>query len=173
MRLRRQQYGRIGLFLVFSTLLILAACRTPLVHKPTWRLHGIEIGSVDETAATLRINVKITNPNPVAVVVEKITYRLIFNNATLARGEKAGAFAFRPYQEAGISLPVSVDLMTLLAQLPYLRGLEEGVYHVEGEVTMKAFGIRKTFPFTEPATSPVRAAPAERPEAQEGHRRSP
>ena len=175
MRLVQQRCGRAGLFLVLSTLLTLAACRTNLIHKPTWRLHGVEIGSVDATEATLRINVKITNPNPVAMVVEKITYRLMFNEIALARGEKVGAFEFRPYQEAGISLPVAVDLATLLAQLPFLQGYEKGAYRVEGEVTVKAFGIRKTFLFKEPAGTPEPAGqPAQKGRgAQEGRRKPP
>jgi len=185
MRLLQRRCGRVGLFWVLSTLLILAACRTNLVHKPTWRLHGVEIGQVDATEATLRINVKITNPNPVAMVVERIAYRLMFNDVTLARGEKVGAFEFRPYQEAGMSLPVSVDLTTLLTQLPFLQGYEKVPYYVEGEVTLKAFGIRKTFPFREPDAPPAGEGSETRPEPagtpareeerreQEGHRTRP
>ena len=178
------RFGRVGLFFVLSTLLILAACRTNLVHKPTWRLHGVEIGQVDAMEATLHVNVKITNPNRVAMVVERVAYRLIFNETTLARGEKVGAFEFRPYQEAGMSLPVSVDLTTLLAQLPFLQRYEAVAYRVEGEVTLKAFGIRKTFPFKEPEAPPAgeasetrpgpAAAPAQQEQGEkEGHQKRP
>ncbi len=181
MYLLKQRYGRLGLFFVLATLLTLEGCRTKLVHKPTWKLHGVEIGAVNATEATLQINVKITNPNPVTMVVERVTYRLIFNEATLARGEKVGAFEFRPYQEAGISLPVSVDLATLLAQLPFLKGQEKAGYHVEGEVVMTAFGIRKTFPFREPdlsegtsgAPPASERAPVEKEVEEEGHRTRP
>jgi len=159
MRLLQKRYGRVGLFFVLSALLIFAACRAKIIHTPTWRLHGVEIGAVDATEATLRINLKITNPNPVAMVVERIVYRLIFNDITLAHGEKVGAFEFRPYQEAGMSLPILVDLATLLAQLPFLQGDEKVAYRVEGEVTLKAFGIRKTFPFKEPDAPPAGEAP--------------
>lgn len=185
MRFLRQRYNRVGFFFVLCAFLGIEACRRPLVHQPTWRLHGVEISQVDATEATLRVNVKITNPNPVAMVVERMTYRLMSGDTPLAHGEKVGAFEFRPYQEAGISLPVSVDLTTLLAQLPFLQGYDNAAYRVEGEVTLKAFGIRKTFPFREPDAPPAEAAsapgsaPAEaqgskaRGEEQEGHRRRP
>ena len=137
--------GRCGFLLI--ALLVLSACGPKIIQTPEWRLHGVKIGAVSASGATLDINVKVTNPNFFAIVVERVSYRLYFNDVEVAKGEKTGAFEFRPYQEAGMTLPLTVDLAGLLAQAPSLKSKDKAAYRIEGEATLNAAGVRKTFPF--------------------------
>jgi LEA14-like dessication related protein len=143
-----------GLLLLVA--LSIFACGTKIVHRPEWRLHGVRIERIDTEGATLHVNVKVTNPNAFAIALEKVDYRLFFDKIEVAKGHKEGTVEFRPYQEVGIALPIEVDLKTILDQRAALREADRSAYRVEGEVTLKAVGIRKTFPFNEPEKAPAR-----------------
>ncbi len=131
--------------------LFLASCSAKLVHAPEWKLHSVHINQIDESGALLEINVYIRNPNPFPIVVEEVRYQLSVGGAVLASGEKKGRFEFRPYQEAGISLPWKSDLAMIIRQIPLLKSQEIASYRLEGSVTAVFGGMRKTMPFEKSA----------------------
>ena len=118
-----------------------------ILTKPEWRLQGIQVDRIDLTGASLGLAVQITNPNAVDITVRHLSYRFYLHEAEIAAGEKTVPFALPGHGSVDIVLPVEVRLKQVRELAPLLKnGPDEIDYRMEGEVTLRAMGLEKTFP---------------------------
>lgn len=121
-----------------------------MIERPEWRLQAVRIDQIDFSKATLGVNAQITNPNTFGVTLQQVHYRLYLKETLIAQGERKESFALPGRGTADVWLPVEVSLSAARQILPLLRnnpGNKALRWRIEGEGTLKAFGMEKVLPF--------------------------
>lgn len=137
--------------LLLITCFLLASCASwRVIERPEWRLQAVRIDQIDFSKATLGVNAQITNPNNFGVTLREVRYRLYLKETLIAQGEKTESFELPGHGAADVWLPVEVSLSAARQIVPLLKnnpGDQALSWRIEGEGTLKAFGIEKTLPF--------------------------
>jgi LEA14-like dessication related protein len=137
--------------MILFTFFFLTSCASgKMIARPEWRLLGVQIDQLDFSKATLGIQAQITNPNSFGVTVRKVHYRLYLKEVLVALGEKKEPFDLPGQGVTDVLLPVEISLGEVRRMLPLLKnrsGKEDLNWRIEGEGTVKAFGLEKVFPF--------------------------
>jgi LEA14-like dessication related protein len=121
-----------------------------MIERPEWQIQGVRIDQIDFSKATLGVNAQITNPNHFDVTLQQVHYRLYLKETLIAQGEKTESFELPGHGAADVWLPVEVSLSAARQILPLLKNNPEDKalsWRIEGEGTLKAFGIEKILPF--------------------------
>lgn len=136
-----------SLFIIFLLQMFFGCAPARLLTQPEWRLSGIRIDRIDLSGASLGLAVQMTNPNPIGITVQHLSYRFYLRDVEIASGEKTTPFELPRHGSVEIVLPVEVRLKQARELAPLLRKAPEEIdYRMEGEATLRAMGMEKRFP---------------------------
>jgi LEA14-like dessication related protein len=90
---------------------------TGCASRPTAELAGVGLDSLDLTSATLRFDVKVTNPYPVALPLANLDYNLASNAASFLSGQADLQGTVPALGTKTVSLPAKITYRELLAAL--------------------------------------------------------
>ena len=141
----------LGKILLLFVLLSLVSCASKrAISRPEWRLQGIRIDHIDLSKVRLAIEAHITNPNPFSVTILKAHYQFYMGETLIAQGEKTEPFDLPGAGETDVLLPVEISLAAMSKIAPLLKndpGNNDLHWRLEGECTLKVFGVERVFPF--------------------------
>lgn len=143
----RKRFGYAFLFVFFPLQAHFGCAPTQILTQPEWRLSGIRIDRIDLSGASLGLAVQMTNPNPIGITVQHLSYRFYLRDVEIAAGEKTVPFELPRHGSVEIVLPVEVRLKQARELAPLLKKAPEEIdYRIEGEATLRAMGMEKRFP---------------------------
>lgn len=125
-------------------LLLVVSGQTPALDakKPSLKLKGVSIKSVDLSSRTAKTNlmISIDNPGP-AFKLKDLSYRLKLNEKQAAEGKYEKTFEIPAQSSTIVEVPCSVDLSSLpgVAWSVISSGFEVQ-YELETEFTVPLFG---------------------------------
>ena len=140
--------------LVFFSLLILTGC-VPALTRPDFSLQEVELTGVSFSSMDLTFLVKVKNPNPVGVTIEKLTYQLDLGDASLGAGETSSPISLKGAGSEEVPLPFSVSLGGMTHLLRSILGEQEISYRLTGKVVLSKFWFKKEFPFEDKGIVPI------------------
>ncbi len=112
----------------------LSACASldlaSMIRKPTAEVVGFEVERLTFEEAGLRLDVKITNPNPVGIELAGFDYSLVIEGAELVKGAVDGKVALRANGSSVIPVPVSFRYTELFAAARALTDKDESPYEL-------------------------------------------
>jgi LEA14-like dessication related protein len=127
-------------------LLGLSAC-SPTLVKPDLALQEVELTGVSFSSIDLAFLIKVTNPNPVGVTIDKLLYHLELDNATLGSGELLNPISIKGSSSEVVTLPFSASMNGLSHLLRTILGESDVNYKLTGKIVLSKFWTKKEFPF--------------------------
>lgn len=105
-------------------LLICSACANqgPVIRSPDVRLDAVRLQSISLGKQTFLLSFNVTNPNPFALPVKGLSYRVLLDDQTFASGQTAGRFDIPAKGDGAFSISVDLDLINSAAGLTSILG---------------------------------------------------
>jgi LEA14-like dessication related protein len=134
-----------------------------MIRKPTAEVVGVEIESVTFEQASLRLDVKVVNPNGIGIELAGFDYRLLVENAEVVRGKVDRRVSFPAGGSSVVPVPVTVRYENLIATVRALADKDESPYQVTVGLSF-ALPVLGTvrIPVENKGTLPVTRVPAVR-----------
>ncbi len=129
-----------------------------IVQKPTVQVAAVKLGSLSLSAATLHVDLKVDNPNPVGVKVRNIVYDLKINNKNLLKGTQDQGVHLPSTGSGIVELPLQVNYFDLYDSVLELFAHQTVAYDLSGSVGIGPFDI----PFHTDGELPIPKLPAVR-----------
>ncbi|MHB8483191.1 MAG: LEA/WHy family protein [Nitrospiria bacterium] len=137
---------------LFYNILVLislsAVSCAPSLINPDCSVEEVELTGVSFSAMDLAFKVKIINPNPVGVKVEKLLYHFELNHIELGSGELLKPVYLNASDFQEITIPFSASFMGMSQTLKLLLGENDINYGLTGKVILSKFLIKQEFPFS-------------------------
>ncbi len=141
---------------VLLTLVALTGCAS----RPTAELVGLGIDSIDLTSATLKFDVKVTNPYPVALPLTNLDYNLASSAASFLSGQADLQGTVPAMGDKVVSLPAKITYSELLAALKGVRPGQVVPYKAVVGLSVKSpVGGALRLPIEKEGQLPVPAVP--------------
>jgi LEA14-like dessication related protein len=136
---------------VKSLLLALAACALTgcssiaksVIQEPKVSLAHIAVQKVDRSGATIGVGVAVENPNPFALRLDSLKYKLEVGGKQITESELPGVAEVRGHETQVIEIPVPVKFQDLYSSVLEFVQKTTSAYHITGEAR---FGLL-TIPF--------------------------
>jgi LEA14-like dessication related protein len=132
--------------LVLLNLFLLGSCAPSLI-KPDLSLQEIELTGVSFSSMDLAFIVKIKNPNPVGVKIEKLNYQLDLNDVSLGSGELLAPIFLKASGTGTVTLPFSTSFNGISNLVKMILGENEVHYQLRGKAVLSKFWKKQEFPF--------------------------
>jgi LEA14-like dessication related protein len=145
--------GRTGVVRILWLLvsLALAGCATTAMYPESPRVTLSSIQPKDMTLLEQRygLQLRIMNPNDVALPVEGLSYALEINGREFAYGVSNAAVSIPPYSEALLDVEVVSNLLNIMQQLQELQGEQHDtlVYRLSGRIGLAGSAARLPFEY--------------------------
>jgi LEA14-like dessication related protein len=128
--------------LIISGLLITnCASIHDIVQKPTVQVAAVRLGNLSLSAATLHVDLKVDNPNPVGVTVRNVAYDLKINNKNLLKGTADQGVHLPSAGSEIVELPLQVNYFDLYDSVLELFAHANVPYDLSGSVGIGPFDI--------------------------------
>jgi len=96
------------------------------------------------TGAALNVGFRVRNPNPEAVVIEKLEYELFLNGKRLGRGYEPKGFTLEGFAEDKIMSRFDINLLSLPAAVKEVLDDDRGKARVKGNFYIRrGDGLKK------------------------------
>ncbi|HYQ72592.1 MAG TPA: LEA type 2 family protein [Gammaproteobacteria bacterium] len=130
--------------------LFLAGCASlqPYAEMPRVSLVSIKPQDMQMLEQRFMLELRIQNPNSVAIPVEGLSYALEINQREFAYGVSQQEVSIPPYGEALLQVEVVSNLLNVMRQLQQLAGTAGGhglEYRLRGKIGVA--GVRRALPF--------------------------
>lgn len=127
------------MFCSFAALMVLAGCATGgrLVENPTVLLEGIEIRDLNFRQQVFQLRFNVENPNPFALPVSKVRYKVFLERTQFAGGETGKSFTVPANGATSFDVSVALDLLSSASTLSSLlrSGVERPLeYELQGSL---------------------------------------
>lgn len=144
--------------------MVLAASACGGVRKPVVELDSVELGSIGISGGTLIANVRVENPNPVAVRAEDLRYELFLRSPRAGDESRDGAWerlAAGTYDEritVGanateiVRVPVRFRFADMGPAVSSVLRTGRFDYRATGQVRVRAAGFARDVPFRKTGT---------------------
>ncbi len=134
----------------------LAACATVRPEPPEVQLASLEITELSLSHANFLANLKLFNPNSMALDIRGLSFTLFLSDIRIARGKTAKAFNI-PSEEFGeAALHLSSSYLDLLKLSSGLQGKQQISFRIAGEVKVGGLGFMNiTVPIDREGTLPL------------------
>jgi LEA14-like dessication related protein len=150
-------------FLVTALLAVAAGCTglTRNLETPRFSVLGITVEEVGLFEQRFGVDLRVQNPNDVALPVKGLSLTLDIQGEEFARGVSAERFAVPAFGESEFTMQVSTNLVRSATRLGDLlsQGTDEVAYRVDGKVSID-LPFMGSVPFD--AEGKVRLAPPPR-----------
>lgn len=145
--LRLAALFRNGGILFFALLLSGCATLQPYAETPRVSLVSIQPLEMQMLEQRFALQLRILNPNDVAIPVAGLSYALEINEREFAYGVSQQAVSIPPYGEALLQVEVVSNLLNVLRQLqqPGDSSAGELKYRLHGKIGLS--GLRRGLPF--------------------------
>lgn len=123
-----------------------AGCATlrNAIEPPTLQLSSLQIVDAGLAQQRYRLGVKVHNPNPVALPVSSVRYRIMLENEEFVSGATSAPFQVPARGEAEFDVYVTTNLLRTLQRLG--DWLEQGPlalnYRISGEMSLDNLLLR-------------------------------
>ncbi len=132
-------------YFLFScmALSLLAGCVTTSVKSPSMNITGLKMGDPSLTSMPVDVKLKVTNPNPEPLRVERFEYELMLNGKNLGKGYYPDAIVLEPFREKElvskfeISFLKAPGVLQVLMNQDYLKARVQGVFYVSKGMGLK------------------------------------
>lgn len=115
---------------------VLSAC-APLLQKPHLELQGVELRGATFTRQSLRLMVRIDNPNPFALKLDGFDFVLSSGDAQLASGTLPEPVVIPAHTASTLDLDAAVNALATIRPLSQaLRGDGKLPYRLSGRAVM-------------------------------------
>jgi LEA14-like dessication related protein len=108
--------------------------RTP-VEVPEVAVMNIAPGQLEGFESSVRVDLRITNPNEFPLVIDGLRFALEINGRRFARGQTAEVVEVPRLGDARVSLTVRSGLADVLRQIPNMP--EKMSYRITGDLFLK------------------------------------
>jgi LEA14-like dessication related protein len=124
-------------------LLLAGGCATlqGIVRKPEVRFAGVSLDHMSLFEATPVFNFKMTNPNPVRIAVERVSYSMKINDRKFVNGVVNKGSRIGSNDSEIVSVPVTIDYLDLFETLTELNRSELIRYELSGDFDVGPFRI--------------------------------
>ena len=140
--------------LVVLGLFLLGSCAPSLI-KPDLSLQEIELTGVSFSSMDLAFIVKVKNPNPVGVKIEKLIYQLDLNEVSLGSGELSAPLLIKASGSETVTLPFSTSFNGISNLVKMILGENELRYQLRGKAVLSKFWKKEEFPFDSKGVVPM------------------
>jgi LEA14-like dessication related protein len=140
--------------IVLLSLFLLGNC-TPSLIKPDLSLQEIELTGVSFSSMDLAFIVKVKNPNPVGVNIEKLSYQLDLNDISLGSGELPAPISLKASGTEMVTLPFSTSFNGISNLVKMILGENELRYQLRGKAVLSKFWKKEEFPFDSKGVVPL------------------
>lgn len=140
--------------LVVLGLFLLGSCAPSLI-KPDLSLQEIELTGVSFSSMDLAFIVKVKNPNPVGVKIEKLIYQLDLNEVSLGSGELSAPLLIKASGSQTVTLPFSTSFNGISNLVKMILGENELRYQLRGKAVLSKFWKKEEFPFDSKGVVPM------------------
>ncbi len=127
----------------------------PALVKPDFSVQEIELTGVSFFSIDLAFKVKVINPNPMGVKVEKLSYHVGLNDVELGSGELLKPVILNAFASQVITLPFSSYFTEISKVTKLLLGENAINYELTGKIVLSKFWAKQEFPFSSKGTVPV------------------
>jgi LEA14-like dessication related protein len=125
--------------------LLVSGCAT--LKAPTLSIDSLKVGDMGITGAALDVGFRVRNPNPEALVVEKLEYELFLNGKRVGRGYESTGFELAGFAEDKIVSRFDVNLLSLPGAIKEILGDDRGRARVKGDFYVRHEGGLKKLGF--------------------------
>lgn len=144
------------LYVVIASLTIVAGCATGgrLVANPTVLLEGIEVRELNFRQQVFQLRFNVENPNPFALPVNKVRYKVFLERTQFAGGETGNRFTVPANGATSFDVSVALDLLSSASTLSSLlrNGVERPLeYELQGSLDV-AIPFTKALNFSRAGT---------------------
>ncbi len=152
-------YRNLLIIAILSSLLMTGcASLQDIVQQPTVQVAAVRLGNLSLSAATLNVDIKVDNPNPVGVKVRNVVYNLKINDKDLLKGTQNQGIHLPSAGSGIVELPLQVNYFDLYDSVLELFAHESVGYDLSGSVGIGPFDI----PYHTKGVLPIPKLPAVR-----------
>ncbi|KIH77474.1 LEA14-like dessication related protein [Geoalkalibacter ferrihydriticus] len=138
------------IFIVFFTLVLFSGCAGLRPEPPQVSLVGLQVQELTLTHVNMRADLRLFNPNRVALNIQEVDYALALNGVRVSSGKSLSPVRVAGGKSADISLRISGAYLSLLQLIGSLQREEALSYLLDGTVKVGGIGVRNlTFPLRE------------------------
>lgn len=131
-------------FAVLSTMTLAVSSCSLLqnaVHKPQVKLDKVRVTEPSLRDAVLMFDLKVSNPNKIAIKVDGIDYKLVLNGKQFAEGVYDKVTELPAEKTVNVSLPVKVEFNRVFDGLMGALQKPESKYTLEGNARLGVLNI--------------------------------
>jgi len=119
-RASHMKYCRINFYLVAALALCILACSTGC-SQPTAKIVGVKLQDADLTSATLLFDVKVDNPNSLALPISNLDYALTSKGQQFLTGKAPLQGSIPAKGSKILALPIKISFVELIKAVKGIR----------------------------------------------------
>jgi len=152
-----KRISKIERLVLGSVLTVFLGCAAlqQLVQKPVVTLQRTDVTDLSFSEGTLLFRFNVTNPNPIGVAVQKVSYRLDLNGKKVFQGVLNKGITIQASGTAPFELPITIRFLELYQSVQDLLKSERMAYDLGGALSIGPFDI----PYKTGGTFPVPKLP--------------
>jgi LEA14-like dessication related protein len=122
---------------------VLSGCATlgQFMQKPSMTFKQMTIGAADLVQATAVFTFDITNPNPIGLRIDRITYDLKLNGRNFVNGQLDQGVMLRAGGTSALQVPVTMPYLDFFKTADQLWRTRQADYALTGEIQLGLFKI--------------------------------
>jgi LEA14-like dessication related protein len=114
------------------------------LKPPTLSVDSLKMGDMGITGAAFNVGFRVRNPNPEAIVIEKLEYELFLNGKRLGRGYEPKGFTLEGFAEDKIMSRFDINLLSLPGAVREVLDDDRGKARVKGNFYVRrGDGLKK------------------------------
>ncbi len=138
-----------GRLLFILVPVLLAACATINPQRPEVNLTGLQIREATLSHLNMVADLRVFNPNDVALTVREVDYTLQLEGVKVADGQSLAPVEIGARETGQVQLRIATSYWDLLNLVNRLQKSDDLAFTLSGKVRVGGFKIlNKTFPFS-------------------------
>jgi len=129
-------------------LLLLPACLSWFMEKPTFSLKEISVNRISLTDISFLIGIEVQNPNSFDLNLASLEYTVFFNEREVGKGRLDEKVRMAKASSTVVRVPLRADFRTLGDPVRMILAGQDLKYRIEGSAVLKALLSTKTLPFS-------------------------
>lgn len=121
-------------FLILVSALLLSACSSDFVKKPTISVKNAEVSKVSFRESTAVFTVQVDNPNSFPIYISGVDYGLKLNGRSVAGGSYDSSTKISAGQSKKLEMPVKLRLADLFSMIPTFLRERHVKYSLDGKI---------------------------------------
>jgi LEA14-like dessication related protein len=125
------------------------------VKEPEVDLQDVRVTDMSLADATLAFDLDITNPNPLGISMQGLSYKLELEDKTFFEGSRDEGLRIGAHDKSRLTIPIKLGYKDVLGTFDALRGNKDVKYRISGNAKFGPFSI----PYEQMGTVPVPQLP--------------